>query len=87
MAQSAAQFTPFPEPKASGDLPLVRHTGAIYACNGCGGPVPDGAWLYERIEDGMVTGLLARSGPDGPIVHACGSAAEPGEPDDGAEVT
>lgn len=70
-----AKFVPFPEPKIPEDAPLVVHAGVQYRCSGCGGPVPDGAWLYEVVEDGMVTGLKVTHGQDGPVVHACGSAA------------
>lgn len=65
-------FVSFPAPVNPGDTPLVQHGGFDYVCTGCGGRVPDGAWLHETIEDGMVVGLWARNGPDGPIVHECG---------------
>jgi hypothetical protein len=71
----SAGFTPFPEPLEQTDVPLVVHNGFQYRCSGCGGDVPDGAWLDEDIADGMVVGLLARHGQDGPVVHACGSRA------------
>jgi hypothetical protein len=70
-----AEFTPFPEPKQATDLPLVQWNQDRYKCTGCGGSVPDGVWLHEIIEEGMIVGLLARVGPDGPIVHQCGKAA------------
>jgi len=69
-------FTPFPEPRERGDTPLVQHAGSTYVCSGCGGPVPDGAWLHETVVDGLVVGLLARAGNDGPIVHQCGRAGD-----------
>jgi hypothetical protein len=71
-----AKFTPFPVPAARGDLPLVQHAGNAYTCTGCGGPVPDGVWLHETVEDGMVVGLLARIGADGDVVHKCGRQRE-----------
>lgn len=69
------RFKPFPEPKAPDDLPLVQHAGFAYRCTGCGGEVPDGAWLDEDVVDGTVKGLRATAGPGGPEVHACGSRA------------
>jgi hypothetical protein len=71
-----ADFKPFPVPVRPEDTPLVRHAGAIYACSGCDGAVQDGAWLHEVVEDGMVVGLVARMGADGPEVHRCGRAAQ-----------
>lgn len=70
------EFTPFPVPVNSGDIPLVTHVGFDYKCTGCGGPVPDGMWLHETIVDGMVVGLVARSGPDGPVTHKCGQVSD-----------
>lgn len=72
-----ADFTPFREPIHRDDVPLVRYAGNHYECSGCGGPVPDGAWLHETIRDGMVTGLLVRLGPDGDVVHECGERDGP----------
>jgi hypothetical protein len=69
------KFEPFPEPRKQGDTPLVVHNGFQYRCSGCGGDVPDGAWLEEDIDDGMVVGLLVRAGQGGHVVHACGSKA------------
>lgn len=72
----AAKFKRFPVPKASDDTPLVQHAGFAYKCSGCGGPVPDGAWVFEQVEKGMVTGIEVRAGgPDAPVVHSCGTAA------------
>jgi hypothetical protein len=71
-----ATFTPFPAPVRSGDVPLVVHAGYQYRCSGCGGDVPDGAWLDEDIADGQVVGLRATAGQSGPVVHACGSRAD-----------
>lgn len=68
----APKFTPFPVPVRSDDKPLVRHAGFQYECTGCGGPVPDGAWLYETVEDGTVVGLRATAGQGGDEVHRCG---------------
>lgn len=70
-----ATFTPFPEPKTSTDLPLFVHNGADYKCSGCGGSIPDGAWMDEDISDGTVVGLRATAGQGGTVVHACGSRA------------
>lgn len=70
-----ATFEPFPEPKAAGDLPLVQHAGFAYRCTGCGGEVPDGAWLDEDIAKSKVIGIRATAGQGGPVVHACGSRA------------
>jgi hypothetical protein len=69
------EFTPFPEPRTADDAPLVTHAGFAYRCTGCGGPVPDGAWLAEDIADGMVIGLRVTAGQGGPVVHACGTAS------------
>lgn len=71
----APKFSPFPEPKTSDDTPLVTHAGFQYRCTGCGGDVPDGAWLAERVKDGMVVGLLVTAGQGGQVVHACGTEA------------
>lgn len=71
-------FTPFPEPKMRGDVPLVTHNGPDYRCTGCGGSVPDGVWIHEHVRDGMVVGLLVRCGPDGPTVHECGEPPDLG---------
>lgn len=68
-----AKFTPFPAPVKTGDTPLVTHAGFAYRCTGCGGDVPDGAWLDEDVKDGTVVGIAATAGPRGPLVHACGS--------------
>jgi hypothetical protein len=68
-----ARFVPFPVPVHPGDVPLVVHAGDRYRCSGCGGDVPDGVWLFETVEDGMVTGLVAKQGADGPVVHDCGA--------------
>lgn len=75
MAAAKTSFTPFPEPKTGEDVQLVVHAGFQYKCSGCGGPVPDGAWIYEDIRDGMVVGLKVTSGLGGPVVHACGTCA------------
>lgn len=72
---AAADFTPFPVPRTAEDKPLFTHNGFDYKCTGCGGPIPDGAWITEDVEGGMVVGLLVRKGQDGPVVHACGSRA------------
>ncbi len=71
-----AEFVPFPAPRTADDKPLVTHAGYQYRCTGCGGDIPDGAWLDEDIRDGMVVGLVARKGQGGPVAHACGSRAE-----------
>lgn len=67
-------FTPFAVPVGHDDVPLVQHAGAAYRCTGCGGPVPDGAWLYETVEDGLVVGLRATAGAGGHDIHRCGKA-------------
>jgi hypothetical protein len=72
------EFVPFPEPKHHDDTPLVTWNGFDYKCSGCGGPVPDGVWFTETVEDGMVVGIVARRGADGPRVHACGKGADHG---------
>jgi hypothetical protein len=78
------KFTPFPEPKnepdadgQGGDLPLVTPAGVDYRCSGCGTIISSraGFWITENIEDGMVTGMSMRIGADGPVLHACGTAA------------
>jgi hypothetical protein len=69
----APKFTPFPVPVAAEDVPLVTAEGDRYRCTGCGGGVPAGAWLFETVEHNMVTGLVAKEGPDGPVVHDCGA--------------
>jgi hypothetical protein len=69
-------FVPFKVPTGPDDTPLVQWDRDNYKCTGCGGPVPDGVWLHETVEDGMVVGLLARVGADGPVVHQCGKAGE-----------
>lgn len=67
------KFKPFPEPRdPQTDTPLVTPAGPLYRCTGCGGTVPDGAWLTETVTGGMVVGLIARAGKDGPVVHECG---------------
>jgi hypothetical protein len=73
MTMGDRKFTPFPQPIHADDTPLVRHAGAAYKCSGCGGHVPDGVHLAEQIKDGMVVGLVARLGWDGPVVHKCGT--------------
>lgn len=73
-----AEFTPFPVPIHPDDIPLVQWNRENYKCTGCGGPVPDGVWLHETVQDGMVVGLLARVGADGAVVHQCGRAATGG---------
>lgn len=74
MAARGPAFTPFPVPVSPQDAPLVRAAGPEYTCTGCGGPVPDGVWLHETVQDGMVVGLLAQKGADGPVVHSCGAS-------------
>lgn len=67
------KFTPFPAPSTENGVQLINTVGHHYVCNGCGEPVPDGCWLFENINDGMVIGLTARAGAaDAPIVHECG---------------
>jgi hypothetical protein len=80
-----AEFTPFPVPKSSGDVPLVTPGSVLvlgarvgcYFCSGCGGSLPQGVWLHETVEEiagvAMVTGLDAYAGPDGELVHRCGA--------------
>lgn len=68
------EFVPFSVPVHPDDQSLVRWDRDAYACTGCGGRVPDGAFLFEFIENGMITGLRVRQGFDGPVVHECGSA-------------
>jgi hypothetical protein len=70
-----AKFKPFKVPTEPGDTPLVTHAGFAYRCTGCGGEVPDGAWLDEDVKDGKVVGLTVTAGQGGPVVHACGSRA------------
>jgi hypothetical protein len=71
------KFKAFKEPKHPDDTPLVSAHGFFYRCNGCGcDQLPQGFWITERIEDGMVVGLSMRIGADGAIVHACGKAVE-----------
>lgn len=67
------EFTPFPEPRSPEDIPLVQHAGFDYICTGCGEHIPDGTWIYETVEDGMVIGLRMQNGPDGDTVHSCGT--------------
>lgn len=76
MNDSERDFTPFPVPVHHMDTPLVQWAGEAYKCTGCGGVVPSGAWLHETIKDGMVTGLLARNGADGEILHRCGEQVD-----------
>jgi hypothetical protein len=76
MDEPKVQFTPFPVPIHLEDVPLVRPVAVGYRCSGCGGHVPHGAWLRETIADGMVVGLSATIGADGPVVHCCGKAGE-----------
>jgi hypothetical protein len=66
------RFSPFPVPVKPDDTPLVTPNGGEYRCSGCHGSVPSGAWLFETIRDGMVVGIRAQLGPDGPEVHRCG---------------
>lgn len=76
-----SEFTPFPVPRDPADVPLVRPGSVdvygtkvgVYLCSGCGEPMPQGVWLHETVEDGMVTGLDAYMGPDGERVHSCGA--------------
>lgn len=68
----ANKFKAFKAPVLPKDVPLVQNDGLIYKCSGCGGPVPDGVWIFEKIEDGMVVGMTMKRGDDGPIVHQCG---------------
>jgi hypothetical protein len=67
-----AEFTPFPVPIKSTDVPLVKHAGFDYVCSGCDVHVPDGLRIAETIKDGMVIGLRMTSGIEGPIIHQCG---------------
>jgi hypothetical protein len=67
-----ATFTPFPVPIHPEDTPLVVPSRPDYKCSGCGDPVPSGVHIHETISEGMVTGIRARLGPDGPVVHQCG---------------
>jgi hypothetical protein len=68
----AREFQPFPDPDAGGDTPLVQSAGFAYRCSGCGGEVGDGMHLHTRVRDGMVVGVAARRGTDGPVEHECG---------------
>lgn len=70
-----AEFIPFPVPINPGDLPLVQHAGFDYVCTGCGAHVPDGTWIYETIDDGVIVGLRMRSDRDGPVIHECGQVS------------
>lgn len=74
MTGRTVDFVPFPVPVHRDDLPLVIREGPRYRCMGCGGRVPDGAWLFETIRDGLVVGILAQKGPTGPVVHSCGDS-------------
>jgi hypothetical protein len=72
------RFTPFPVPRRPDDRPLVTHAGFDYRCTGCGGPVPDGVWIHEAVEDGMIVGMVMRDGPDGAVIHQCGQVGAGG---------
>jgi hypothetical protein len=69
-----SKFTPFPVPVHAADTPLVVANGGTYRCSGCGGAVPDGAWLFEVVQDGMVVGLLARVAGTSASAHVAGNS-------------
>jgi hypothetical protein len=75
-----AKFKAFPVPTKPTDTPLVTPDGYHYRCSGCGAEVPEGVWIAETIEDGMVVGLSMRIGRDGADVHQCGKGVPTSPP-------
>jgi hypothetical protein len=71
-----AKFKPFKVPVDVEDLPLVTHAGKQFKCSGCGELIPEGFWITEVIEDGMIVGMSMRVGADGAFVHACGKGGQ-----------
>lgn len=70
-----AEFTPFPNPRTSEDVPLVQIKGQRYVCTGCGTELPDGLFIHENVDDtGTVIGLRMEVGlpGEGRTVHECG---------------
>ncbi len=71
---SGSDSAPYRLPRGP-QLSVTRPRGAVYECAGCGGDLPDGAQITEYVDDDAVVGLSVRMDADGPVVHACGTAA------------